>query len=122
MVTQVTSLGRNGVSDWLVQRITAVLLATYTLVLVGYLASLPEVTYRQWTGLFSHTWMQVFTLVTLLATCAHAWIGMWTLGTDYLRVRTTGKNANTMRFIYQLGCMLVLVTYLLWGVKILWGN
>ena len=122
MVTQVTSFSRNGVSDWLVQRITAVVVAVYSLVLVGYLAYQSGVTYQQWSDLFSQTWMQVFTLITLLATCAHAWIGMWTAGTDYLRVHTTGESADTLRFIYQITCMLVLVVYLIWGVKILWGN
>jgi len=122
MVTQVTSFSRNGVSDWLVQRITAVVVAIYSVVLVGYLLLQPEVTYQEWSALFSQTWMQVFTLITLLATCAHAWIGMWTAGTDYLQVHTTGESANTLRFIYQIVCMLVLVVYLIWGVKILWGN
>ena len=122
MVTQVTSFTRNGVSDWLVQRITAVVVAIYSVVLVAYLLFQPAVTYQQWSDLFSQTWMQVFTLMTLLATCAHAWIGMWTVGTDYLRVHTVGESANALRFIFQLGCILVLVVYLIWGIKILWGN
>lgn len=122
MATQVTSFSRNGVSDWLVQRITAVIVAVYSVVLVSYLLFQPEVTYQQWSELFSHTWMQVFTLITLLATCAHAWIGMWTLGTDYLRVHTIGDSADTLRFIYQLVCILVLVVYLFWGISILWGS
>ena len=122
MVTQVTSFTRNGVSDWLVQRITAVVVAIYTVVLVAYLLFQPAVTYQQWSDLFSQTWMQVFTLMTLLATCAHAWIGMWTVGTDYLRVHTVGESDNALRFIFQLGCMLVFVVYLIWGIKILWGN
>lgn len=122
MVTQVTSFTRNGVSDWLVQRVTAVIVAIYSVVLVAYLLFQPAVTYQQWSDLFSQTWMQVFTLMTLLATCAHAWIGMWTVGTDYLRVHTVGESANALRFIFQLGCMLVFVVYLIWGIKILWGN
>ena len=35
MVTQVTSLSRNGVSDWIIQRVTAYILAAYTVVLTG---------------------------------------------------------------------------------------
>ena len=122
MSTQITNFGRNGVSDWLVQRATAVICAAYAIVLVGYLVLTPEVTYQQWKDLFSHTGMQIFTLITLLAICAHAWIGMWTTGTDYLRVHTMGEGADRVRFIYQIICILVLFVYLTWGFKILWGS
>ena len=122
MVTQVASLSRNGMADWLVQRVTAVILAAYTVVLVGVVALNPDLGYEGWRGLFSTTWMQVFTLLALISTCAHAWIGMWTIGTDYLREHTMGEGANTIRLIYQMGCAIILVVYLIWGIKILWGN
>ena len=122
MVTQVTSLGRNGMADWLVQRVTAVILAAYTVVLVGYVAFQGDMSYEAWKGLFNTTWMQVFTLVALLSTCAHGWIGMWTIGTDYIRTHTMGEGANSTRLIYQIGSALILVVYLVWGIKILWGN
>ncbi len=121
MVSQVTSFGRNGVSDWLIQRISAVILAAYTVLLTGIILIQPDMTYTNWVALFSQTWMQVFTLIALLATCGHAWIGMWTAGTDYLRTHTMGSGANTVRFLYQTSCMLILVIYLVWGVKIIWG-
>lgn len=120
MVTQVTSLGRNGVSDWLIQRVSAVVLAVYTLFLVGYLL-FQDVGYAQWRALFDQTWMQIFTLLALLSTCAHAWIGMWTVGTDYLREHTIGRSASAWRLLYEVVCSLVLFGYLIWGVLILWA-
>ncbi len=39
MVTNITSLGRNGVHDWLVQRISAVVLLAYFVFLVVYVAT-----------------------------------------------------------------------------------
>lgn len=120
MVTQVTSLGRNGVSDWLIQRVSAVVLAVYTLVLLGYLV-FQDVDYAAWKALFDQTWMQILTLLALISTCAHAWVGMWTVGTDYLREHTAGRRANSMRLIYDVVCALVLLGYLLWGVQILWS-
>ncbi len=122
MVTQVTGLSRNGVADWIVQRVTAVLLATYTVVLLGFVLINGDMDYTTWSGFFQTTWMQVFTLMTLLATCAHAWIGMWTVGSDYLQEHTLGSGATALRFIYQIGSVLILIAYLLWGVMILWGN
>ena len=123
MVTQCTSLiSRSGVSDWLIQRVSAIVVALYTIMLLGWMLLAGEVTYAIWRELFSSTWMQVFTLITLLATCLHAWIGMWTIGSDYLRTRTLGEGADTLRYVYQIACILILLIYFFWGVKILWGS
>ena len=121
MVTQVIGLSRNGVSDWLIQRISAYILALYTVVLVGYLAFAGDIAYADWKALFDTTWMQVFTMLALLSLCAHAWIGMWTVGTDYMRELQMGQSADSIRLVYLVGCDLVLIVYLVWGVKILWG-
>jgi succinate dehydrogenase / fumarate reductase membrane anchor subunit len=122
MVTQATSMSRSGVTDWLIQRITAVILAAYTLCVLGYVALHPDLTYAEWSAFFGNTGMQIFTMLALISTCAHAWIGMWTIGSDYLREHTLGEKAASLRFIYQIGCILVIVAYLIWGINILWGN
>ncbi len=122
MVTQVTSFSRNGLSDWIVQRITAVILAVYTLVVIGFLIFNGDVTYSQWRGLFDQTWMQVFTLLAIISICAHAWIGMWTIGTDYIREHYFGPRADTIRLVYQVFCIIALAVYLIWSVTILWGT
>lgn len=122
MVTQVTSFSRNGLSDFIIQRVTAYILAAYTVFIVGYLQFNGDMTYADWRGLFDQTWMQIFTLLALLATCAHAWIGMWTIGTDYIREHYFGAGANGIRLLYQIACILGLAVYVIWGVQILWGN
>jgi succinate dehydrogenase / fumarate reductase membrane anchor subunit len=122
MVTQVTSFSRNGLSDFIVQRVTAYILATYTVFLVGYLLISGDQSYAEWQNLFSQTWMQIFTLLALVSTCSHAWIGMWTIGTDNIREHYFGPSADSIRLIYQVICVLALAIYLIWGVKILWGN
>ena len=99
MVTQVTSFSRSGLSDWVVQRVTAVILAVYTVVLVGFLIINGELTYSQWKGLFDQTWMQIFTLLAVLSICAHAWVGMWTIGTDYIREHYFGDAADAVRHL-----------------------
>lgn len=114
MVASVTNFGRSGLYDWIIQRLSAVVLALYTLFLVGFLAASPDLTYAQWQGLFAQTWMKVFSLAALASICAHAWVGMWTISTDYL------KN-TAVRFVFQLVCAGFLFVYLVWGIDILWS-
>ena len=115
-------LAAKGVRDWYIQRFSALLLAAYVLSLFAAIVAIPELNFIAWQNLFSMTWMQVATVIALLATCAHAWIGMWTIGTDYLSDHHAGSKASSLRYGYQFLCALVLIAYLIWGMKILWGN
>ena len=42
MVTQVTSFSRNGVGDWYLQRMSSIIIAIYTVLLVGIIVMTPE--------------------------------------------------------------------------------
>jgi succinate dehydrogenase / fumarate reductase, membrane anchor subunit len=121
MVTSVTSFGRSGVYDWLVQRVSAVILLAYVLFLAAFVVNADGLGYLEWRSLFHGLWMRVFTLVALLSLCAHAWIGMWTIGTDYLTKFALGAAAPAVRLIYNLFCLAVLVIYFAWCVQILWS-
>jgi succinate dehydrogenase / fumarate reductase membrane anchor subunit len=122
MVTQVANMSRNGVSDWIIQRVSALVLAAYTLLIFGFVVLNPDLDFRAWSGFFDNTFTQVFTMLAVLSTSFHAWIGMWTIGSDYLREHTLGSRATTLRFIYQISCVLIIAAYLIWGINILWGN
>ncbi len=119
MVTAVTSMGRSGLYDWLMQRISAVILLAY-FVFVG-LVLLGGVDYASWKGLYSQTWMRIFSLMALLSLGVHAWVGIWSVLTDYLTERLMGQTGNVLRFVVQMACGLTMFTYLVWGIQILWG-
>ena len=114
MVKSVTNLGRTGVYDWLMQRVSAAVLALYTVFLVGYVLAAPDLGYGQWSALFEQTWMRVFSLLALISLGIHAWVGLWTITTDYIK-------AMAPRFLLQAACGLIMFVYLVWGVQILWG-
>ncbi|MSR12066.1 MAG: succinate dehydrogenase, hydrophobic membrane anchor protein [Gammaproteobacteria bacterium] len=120
MVTNVTNLGRSGLGDWLIQRFSAVILAAYALYILGSFLVHPEMDYLQWRAIFDSTAMRFFSLITVLALCAHAWIGMWTISTDYLTSVQLGSRATVYRILFQAVCALITVVYLLWGIQILW--
>ncbi|MEZ5492058.1 MAG: succinate dehydrogenase, hydrophobic membrane anchor protein [Gammaproteobacteria bacterium] len=122
MVTSVSSFGRSGLFDWVIQRITAVVLASYTLCILSTLVLNPDMDYQQWQEVFSSFAMRFFTLVALLSILAHGWIGMWTISTDYLTTRMFGTKGTVLRILFQLGCVLLTLLYLVWGIDILWGN
>lgn len=120
MVTNVTSFGRSGLSDFLMQRVSAVVLALYTLCVVGYFVTADTLTYETVTTFFGGSLMKLFSTMAVLATIAHAWIGMWTIGTDYIRPHYFGGVATTARFIYQAVCILALFVYAVWALQIFW--
>ncbi len=121
MVTAVTSMGRSGLYDWLMQRVTAVVLLAYTLCLGAFFVFNSDVTYLQWQELMSRTPMKIFSLLALISLGIHAWVGLWSVFTDYLTERLMGTKGNVMRLILQVLCGLVMFVYLIWGIQILWG-
>ncbi len=112
MVTNITSFGRSGLSDWLMQRVSAVVLALYTVFVVAYLLLNPNLDYYTWSGLL--TWMRIFSLLAFVSIAAHAWIGLWTVTTDYLKSTRLRVGAQTL-------IILAIFVYLVWGIQILWG-
>jgi succinate dehydrogenase / fumarate reductase membrane anchor subunit len=121
MVTTVTSLGRSGLSDWLLQRISALVMTSYLVFILSYLYVNPEVDYSQWVSLHSSFPMRIFSLLTILSIAAHGWIGMWCVLTDYVTVRLLGPKATAIRVILQLAMIAVTLLYVIWAIDILWG-
>ena len=119
MVTAVTSMGRSGLSDWLMQRVTAVILVAY-FAFIGYVL-VGGIDYASWKALFSQTWMRIFSLMALLSLGVHAWIGLWVVFTDYMTERLMGPSGNVLRFLAQVVCAIIVFSYVVWGIQILWG-
>ena len=121
MVTNVTNFSRSGLYDWMLQRLTAVILGAYSVFLLGYVVMNPALQFGQWSQLFEETWMRIFTLLALISILAHAWVGIWTITTDYLNDHTFGGKSVLVRFPLQVVCFIALFSYVVWGVQILWG-
>ena len=121
MITNVTSFSRSGLSDWLLQRITAVVMAAYTVFITAYLLFNSGLEYSQWLGLHSHIAMKIFNVLTVLSIAVHAWIGLWAVLTDYVTARLLGPTATALRIFLQLGMITVTLVYVIWARDIVWG-
>ncbi len=121
MVTSVTSWGRNGVADWLIQRVSAVIMLAWLVVLAIFFATHSDPGHAEWRALFSGDIFKAFSLLSLLALCAHSWVGLWSISTDYLTVRALGPKGTALRLLFQAICGAIMLFYLLWGANLLWG-
>ena len=122
MVTNATSLGRSGLFDWLVQRFSALVLLAYAICILGSLALTPDLEYESWRAQFDMPAMRIFSLIALLSLCAHAWVGIWTVTTDYLNEAQLGRAGTLIRLLAQTVCALLTLIYLFWGIRIFWGE
>jgi len=114
MVTNASSLGRSGVHDYILIRASAIILACYTIFLLGFVALNSSLTYEVWHGLFSALPMKVFTLLALVAILVHAWVGTWQVLTDYI-------HNLTLRGVLLFVVVVTVLSYLAAGILIVWG-
>src|SRR4051812_17988312 len=74
-----------GVKDWLAQRVTAIVMAVYTIILLAVFFSAKDFTYDGWAGLFAQQWFKLFTFVTFLGLFYHTWVGVRNIWMDYVK-------------------------------------
>ena len=74
-----------GLRDWLAQRVTAVLMALFTIAIVVQVLMPGELDYYRWAGIFAHQWMKVLTFVTIGSILWHAWVGVRDVLMDYVK-------------------------------------
>ena len=103
-----------GLRDWLMQRITAVVITLYILLLLGLLLFKPGMNLDVWQELFLHTWFRLATFAALISVFLHAWVGMRDIIMDY--ARPTG-----IRLSLEVLVIGALVLYTGWAIQILWG-
>ncbi|WP_311224207.1 MULTISPECIES: succinate dehydrogenase, hydrophobic membrane anchor protein [unclassified Acidovorax] len=103
-----------GLRDWLSQRVTAVLMAVFTIVVLAQLVlTKGPIGYDRWASIFSAQWMKVLTFSVVIAIAWHAWVGMRDVLMDY--VKPVG-----LRLALQAATIFWLIGCAGWGIQILW--
>ena len=102
-----------GLRDWLAQRITAVIMALYTVIMAGVFLNHAPFTYDAWKAVFAQGWMRVATLLFAVSLAWHAWVGMRDILMDYVK-------PDGLRLALRIGVLLLLAAYVGWTIQILW--
>lgn len=103
-----------GMRDWLAQRLTAILMAVFTVVLLVSFLTGQNFGYEGWAGLFSRQWFKLFAMVTFFALFYHAWVGVRDIWMDYVKPVGIRLTLQTLTVFWLLACAA-------WTVQILWS-
>lgn len=103
-----------GFRDWLSQRVTAGLMALFTLIVLGSVAlTKGQITYVKWAGIFAPQWMKVLTFAVILALAYHVWVGIRDVLMDYIKPIWMRLGLQIATIVYLLGCTG-------WAIQVLW--
>ncbi|HVZ46095.1 MAG TPA: succinate dehydrogenase, hydrophobic membrane anchor protein [Ramlibacter sp.] len=103
-----------GTRDWLAQRVTAVVMALFTLVVLAQVIfTKGAIGYDKWAGIFAPQWMKMLTFATILGIVYHVWVGMRDVLMDY--VKPVG-----IRLVLQILAIVWLVGCAGWAFQVLW--
>jgi len=98
MVKSVLGVNHQGLRDWFFQRMSAVFMLVSVIGLCIFFVIHPDVTYDNWHSLFAIFWVKIATILFFLSLLAHAWVGMWTIYTDYVKCPVARLVLNTVTF------------------------
>jgi succinate dehydrogenase / fumarate reductase membrane anchor subunit len=108
------SKANNALRGWLAQRITAGLMAVFTLiVLVQVIFNKGTMGYDKWAGIFASQPMKVLTFVVILALAWHVYLGMKEIYMDYIKPVALRLALKVFTVLWLVGCAG-------YGVQVLW--
>ncbi|MDI1268473.1 MAG: succinate dehydrogenase, hydrophobic membrane anchor protein [Polaromonas sp.] len=103
-----------GTRDWLAQRVTAALMALFTVLLLAQVIfTKGPVGYDRWAGIFASQWMKVLTFVVILALLYHVWVGMRDIWMDYVKPVWLKLSLDVFTIVWLVACAG-------WGIQVLW--
>lgn len=114
MVKSVLGVNHQGLRDWVVQRLSAIYMAVYFIVLSAYILLHSGMDFAEWHALFACTAMKIATMLFLVGLLLHAWVGIWTIFTDYVKCAVVRAILNSLVWLMLGACFF-------WGLMILWS-
>ncbi len=103
-----------GWRDWLVQRVTAVVMALYTVLILSLLLWHGGLDYVAWKATFRSELFRLASFIFMISLLWHAWVGVRNILMDYIK-------PVAVRLTLQVGVIALLVAYAGWTIQLLWG-
>lgn len=113
MVKRLVVGAHYGTRDWLAQRITAVIMAVFSVAVLLLAIAKGPFSFETWKDLFASGWMRVGTLLFAASLAWHAWVGARDILMDYIK-------HDGLRLALQVVTVLLLAGYVSWAIEILW--
>ena len=104
-------MDRTGLRDWMLQRFSAIVLLVYSLMMVVFFALNPSISYSVWSEFFDNNLVKLLSFLTILALSIHAWVGLWTVFTDYVKL-------SWLRLLLQGLVIVALLSLIAWSYPI----
>jgi len=114
MLTRIFSFTYHHLRDWLLQRITAAVMALYSMMWLILIMVKPLNSYTAWQELFACGWMKAASLIFIVSLLYHAWLGVRDISMDYIP-------ALGLRKAFQVLVIASLLVYTGWSLFILWS-
>ena len=108
-----SNTSRNGVCEWVFQRVTNLIIVLYGLFMVSFFLSECAADYDAMVSFFSEGWVVLLSALVLILACLNSILAGWQIAGDYLN-----KNANLNR-LFMWVCIAVTAGYLVFGLFIL---
>ena len=103
-----------GVRDWLAQRVTAMLMTLFTLVVLAQvIVSKGPIGYDKWAGIFSAQWMKALTFAVIVAMLYHVWVGIRDIWMDYIKPVGLRLSLHVFSIVWLVSCAG-------WAIQVLW--
>jgi succinate dehydrogenase / fumarate reductase, membrane anchor subunit len=103
-----------GLRDWLAQRVTAALMAIFTVVVLAQVIfSNGPMGYDKWAGIFSTQWMKAFTFAIIIAMLYHVWVGVRDIWMDYIKPVAVRLSLQVFSIVWLVSCAG-------WAIQVLW--
>ena len=112
---------------WYTQRYTSLVILSYLIYILSFIFTNQDINFFSWSDFFLSFQVRFLSSIVFIVIVLHAFIGLWTVGTDYLTKRALGflnvslsRRADTLRYIYYLIFGLLGIVYLTAILYIIW--
>ena len=113
MVNRIVVGAHYGLRDWLLQRVTAVVMAVYSVLALVVLLAAGPLTYESWKALVAQQPVRIATFLFVVSVLLHAWVGIRDIWMDYVKHTGVRLTLQVLTILWLVGCGG-------WALQVLW--